>query len=147
MMPLCMTSSLSYIRASLTHFQLIIEKVSLKQEITVVLTDSKLAFLPKTLLKLPVCFYKFRDSLTSACGLLEMGVLYHLQIWTLYFHLKSASSDQCQQPLKVHSNILELAKGSSVFYSSFFKKNCDSIDSRQNSNFLFKSILFEVQIA
>ena len=73
----------------------IIEKVSLKQEIAVVLADSKFVFLPKTLLNVSVCFYKFGDSLTSACGWTEMGVLYHLQIWTLYFHLKSVSSDQC----------------------------------------------------
>ena len=72
----------------------IIEKVSLKQEIAVVLTGSKFVFLPKTLLKLSVCFYKFGDSLTSTFGWTEMGVLYDLQVWTLYFLLKSASSDQ-----------------------------------------------------
>ena len=70
--------------------QEIIEKVSLKQEIAVVLTDSKFVFLPKTLLNLSVCFYKFGDSLTSASGWTEMGVLYHLQIWTSIF-----SSEKC----------------------------------------------------
>ena len=56
--------------------QEIIERVSLKQEIAVVLTDSKFVFLPKTLLNLSVCFYKFGDSLTSTCGWTEMLVFF-----------------------------------------------------------------------
>ena len=54
------------------------------------------------------------------------------------------SSEKWEEPIKVHPNILELAKASSTFSFFFLKKNCDSIDSHQDSSFLFKSILFLV---